>query len=189
MKIVTGTPKDFIRKGFTLVEMLVVIAIFSIITSIVLVKNSQFSDTILLNNLAYDIALSVRQAQVFGLSVRATPDSGVFTAGYGVHFDSSTPKTYVLFADINNSNIYDSGIDEIVEVFNITRGNKISRLCGVDSSDQETCGATNLDIVFIRPDPEATLTGITGDARIYIIAQDGSEESLLVRSTGQISVE
>lgn len=169
--------------------MLVVVGIFAIITAIVLVKNSQFSNVVLLRNLAYDVALSIRQAQVFGLSVRATPESGVFTAGYGVHFDADAPTTYALFADTNSNSRYDSGIDEVVETFTIARGNMIDRLCGVSSSGVETCGAPTLDVVFLRPDPEAILTGVTGDARVYLAAPNGFEESVLVRSTGQISVD
>ena len=56
----------------------------------------------------------MRQAQVFGLSVRST-DGGIFTGGYGVYFSTSTPQQYLLFADTDDDNLYDSG--EEVEVF------------------------------------------------------------------------
>ena len=59
------------KAGFTLIELLVSIAIFIIITSVAVWNNSQFNSTILLTDLGYEIALSVRQAQVYGITVKA----------------------------------------------------------------------------------------------------------------------
>src|SRR3989344_5480115 len=87
------------ERGFTLVELMVVTGIFVVITSLILANNTRFGGAVLLENLAYDIALSVRRAQVYGIAVRRFGEDD-FSAGYGVNFTIGTPAVYILFADI-----------------------------------------------------------------------------------------
>jgi prepilin-type N-terminal cleavage/methylation domain-containing protein len=77
-------------RGFTLIELLVVTAILVIVSGLVLANHSRFGGKILLQNLAYDMALSVRQAQVYGISVRQF-GAGTYSAGYGIRFSTSVP--------------------------------------------------------------------------------------------------
>src|SRR3989344_3995148 len=81
-------------RGFSLIELLVVISIFSIISLVVLANHSRFNSSVLLGSLAYKIALSFRETQVYGLSVQG--QSTNFQVGYGIHFSGGT--TYTLFA-------------------------------------------------------------------------------------------
>ncbi|MBP9757776.1 MAG: prepilin-type N-terminal cleavage/methylation domain-containing protein, partial [Candidatus Pacebacteria bacterium] len=74
------------RAGFTLIEMLVVIGIIVVISGVILANNSRFGGVVQLQNLAYDIALSVRQAQVYGISVQRFNSSDTFASAYGMHF-------------------------------------------------------------------------------------------------------
>src|SRR3989344_6847475 len=78
-------------RAFTLVELVVVLAIFTLISSVVLANHSRFNGSVLLGSLAYDIALSIREAQVYGLSVKQHTVAGVgqFQIGYGIHFASN----------------------------------------------------------------------------------------------------
>jgi prepilin-type N-terminal cleavage/methylation domain-containing protein len=103
------------KRGFTLVELMVSISIFIIITSVTLVNYPRFSNKLSLDLLAEDVALSVRQAQVFGASVLGTKTVGqnstkAFKA-YGIHFEAPLPNAatykYLIFADINGDRIYD----------------------------------------------------------------------------------
>lgn len=89
------------NRGFTIVEMLVVTGIFAVLTAIVVFRYGDFTSNLLVTNMAYEIALQVRQAQVFGLGARGSEEAGnaVFTRPYGVHinmFDGSTgdPSLY-----------------------------------------------------------------------------------------------
>src|SRR3989338_10641247 len=116
-------------KGFTLMELLVVMGIIVIISSLILASNTRFGGRVILQNLAYDIALSIRQAQVYGISVRQF--GGTFS-GYGMHFVLSGPgvntTTYVLFADIYPSvpnGLYDADQGEQVESNTIAGGHPI----------------------------------------------------------------
>jgi prepilin-type N-terminal cleavage/methylation domain-containing protein len=50
------------NKGFTLVELMVTVGIFTIISGLLLARYSNFNQGIILTNLAYDIALTIRSA-------------------------------------------------------------------------------------------------------------------------------
>lgn len=138
--------------GFTMMELLVTISIFALVSGVMLAKYPTFSSRIVLENTAHQVALSVREAQTYGLSVKGLASiSGVFPT-YGVHFrvsgslgeDPASQKNFVLFADLlpnistptGNNKIYDGVSDcsvtggECVEQFTIGNANSIVLLCG-----------------------------------------------------------
>ena len=188
------------RDGFSLIELLVVMTILTTITSVVLANHSRFNGSVLLGSLAYDIGLSIRQAQVFGLSVRQYADVAEgFQVGYGVHF--SDASSYIFFADTNENNIYDVDTDQILNSYAVGRGHTISRFCGVTSGGTEECNTSpspisSLDIVFLRPNPDAIMTSdLTGVSEVYsqgiieVSSPSGDTRRVVVASTGQISVQ
>ncbi len=178
------------QQGFTLVELLVSIAIFSVITTVAVFGNAQFNGSVLLTNLAYEIALSIRQAQYYGISVRQN-SSASFNSGYGVDFKTSSPAAYTLFEDKSggSANVFDSG-DPIVQNYTIAKGNKTGKIC-VDGN----CSHTTIDISFIRPNPDAYITadGATGTffgkAEICVVSPQSLKRKITIESTGQISVD
>jgi prepilin-type N-terminal cleavage/methylation domain-containing protein len=186
------------QKGFTLVELLVSLAIFTVITTLAVVNNNQFNSSILLTNLAYEVGLSVRQAQFYGIAVRKNSTSG-FDAGYGIHFDLADPKTYYLFEDRTIDHICDvteCATSSLVEGFKLVKGNFISKIC-VDGSSGLTCtsptGFQKVDISFVRPNPDAYITrnSVSGNytkAEICIASPSGTKRRVIVESTGQIAV-
>lgn len=185
------------KRGFSLVELVVSVAIFLVITAVILVKHSEFSGTLLIENLAYDIALSVRKAQVFGLSVREFGvGSQEFNVGYGVHFDSASNNTYIFFADRNRNEKYDDS-SEILETFTLRKGNTISEFCGILASGTEKCSPSDisfLDVVFERPNPDAIIkSNIAGDtyasAKVTVASPQGTKWNINILTTGQISVQ
>ena len=199
-------PKLKKNKGFSLVEMLASIAIFTIITTVVLVGHSNFSGGLLIENLAYDIALSIRRAQVFGLSVREFGASdSEFDIGYGVHFDSANDDLYIFFADKQAPKYigYEIGYDdasENVEIMTLGKGNKILKICAILQDSVEKCSTdingaiTSLDIIFQRPNPEAIIkSNIQNDvyASAKVTIQSPKETTFDINTliTGQISVE
>jgi len=186
------------KRGFSIIELIVSTAILIVITTVVLVNHAAFGGNVLIGALAYDVGLSVRQAQVFGLSVREFGvGTGTFNVGYGVHFDINNPTSYQIFADVGKNKIYDAS-DGTQEVFSIGRGFSISRICATTVANIELCSDTSsiteLDITFIRPDPDAfiradgnTMT-VYQSARIVVSSPQGKEREVTVESTGQISI-
>jgi prepilin-type N-terminal cleavage/methylation domain-containing protein len=207
------------QRGFTVIELLVVCAIMVAVTGILLANNTEYGGQVLLQNFAYDVALSVRQAQVYGISVQrfGAGGSSTFTAGYGIHFTMSTPTNYELFADANTppDGLYECTTPgaadcEQVSATTITRGYHISDLCYTSSGGSESCYSTagtpqSLDIVFERPEPDALITacGASGcasscltngslceaSARIELESPRGDTMSVSVEANGQIAVD
>jgi len=190
-----------LKRGFTLIELLAVTAIIGIISTIVLANNNKFGGSVLLQNLAYDIALTVRQSQVYGISVRGF--NGTFSAAYGMHFQvaqGSAAPIYVLFADLDNNGIYNSG--ELVQSTTVGQGYLLTGLCVTPPSGSEQCG-TSLDITFKRPDPDACIsingsspmdvngncTGGAQSARIEVTSPQNQHKNIIVEVNGQISVQ
>ncbi len=196
-----ATQAKNLSRGFTLLELLVSISIFTVITTIAVFNNTQFNSSVLLTNLAYEVGLSVRQAQFYGITVKQTAgDPTAFDSGYGVHFDTSSPSTYVLFEDVNTcvypaictNKMYDVG-DVGTETFNIQKGNLIGKICVTDSSNVTSCSNSVVDIAFVRPNPDAYIRANGAGtayqkAEICIYSPKGAIRKVIVESTGQISV-
>lgn len=204
-----------VRRGFSLIEMLIVVGLFTIITAFALMNHARFGENILATNLAYDIALSFREAQSYGLSVReSAPLSGAFDLGYGVHFLHDW--FFVFFADRNNNGRYDgTSVDgvcvggdssECLKVYRLERGYSIPSFCGVlSASGSLECRVfpnvdetiSFLDVLFKRPKPDAFVrTNLNGQAeeryrsaRITIVSPRARESRTVeVFQTGQISI-
>lgn len=190
------------NKGFTLIELLVVVSIMLIITSTLLLRQQKFDSATLMRTLSYSVALSVRQAQVYGTSVVGTTTvSGgtpTYAAGYGIFFNANTDR-YRLFADINNNGKYTS--NEIQQTFMLGSGYTISNFCAVVNTNTYYCktGGTDsissLAILFKRPNPDAQFTEIPdqpgaaiSSAYIQLQGPGGDTRAVKVTTTGQISV-
>ncbi len=185
------------KRAFTVVELLISLSIFVVMTSLVVAKYGNFNQSVLLTNLSYDIAIIIRTAQAYGLSVKAASDSDftetAFNYAYGVHFDTDTTndknKEIILFADTNSNGIYDaSGDIKIGSSYFIKRGAYIKTL--YSSGTPHNTGT--MDISFKRPDPNSNICYNTtcgeSSARIVVLGTDGSTRSVEVYKNGQISV-
>ena len=177
--------------GFSLLEMVIVLSIVGLITGISLVRYNQSSSQTVLSNLAYDIALTIRQAQVFGIAVReADTGTGQFPV-YGVHLGTPPITSMILFADYDQDGVYDGPLEN-VKVYNFSAGYAISAMCGTYTLDCQTL--TNLDIGFVRPQPEAILRGTPGlsgpytSATLTVSNPHGAGKIINVYANGQISV-
>lgn len=184
--------KSLTLTGFTLIELIVTMAVLLVITTISLAGYPEFNQRVALKKTVQEIALVIRQAQAYGLGVKEyEPGSGVYP-GYGVKFNLAEPAKFVLFADLNDDKVYSSVIDGLTETFKIKSGDKIVELCG-DGGSGLVCGFISIDIVYYRPSPvvdiKANETQNLTNAEIKIKAPNGQEKKITVWQSGQISVQ
>ncbi len=199
----TNFSKKNSSSGFTLIELLVVITIFVVLTTVVIFNQNSFDNSILLNNLAYDVALTIRQAQVYGVSTREAASSSASFPAYGVYFDKgSDNKIFVLFADTNGNHMYDgtllcsSSDIECVQRFTINRGDYISLICVGANKDTCDSGVSKAQIYFQRPNPNANIFNLDGSSPVQansitigVSSKDGTTRNVIVSGIGQIYVQ
>lgn len=195
--------------GFALIELLVAVVLFGVITSFVLIAYGKVSEQLFTTALAYETALSFRQAQSYGVSAKQFgAGESSFDYAYGVHFTATVDNRFVLFADVNKDGIYETGGDtntgcipgsECVSIYRIERGNRIEKFCGVrsvDGAEECTLGSQvpiwYLDVSFLRPNPDAVFRTDQSTsykaARVYLISPGGQRRTVEVWNTGQISI-
>lgn len=186
-----------INAGFSMIELLVTIAILALVSGLVFFNHSQFNSNVLIGNLAYEISLAIRQAQSYGVQVKEV--GGSFDEGYGIYF-SSTSDEFIIFADTyptaSPNFVYNSGTnsDTVIDILKMTNGNQIEDLC-VTLNAVENCTVNNISISFLRPDPTAIITANSvgtveyNSAMIKIISPKGDGKQIYINRVGQISVQ
>ncbi len=217
-------------RGFSLVELIVVLGLIVLLTAITLTSQSSYNRQLILTSTTYTVAMSIREAQSLGLSSRMFGTTQ--NAGYGVHFLKATPTSYSVFGDINSAVytinrttcpivndstlpewkpgncLYDNSSEEVT-TYNLNKGFSIIDFCGIYlNNDQQLTRACasgtasrdsmeTMDVVFLRPNTEAIMTGLTTDlrkrdylcARIWIASPGGgNRKCIYISKVGQVSV-
>ncbi len=170
-----------------------------VLSTIVLSTNARFGSVIVLKNLAHDMALTIRQAQVYGIAVRRYEGAN-FDVGYGMHFTlpaEGNLSTYELFADAIENGVYDPG--ETIQLTTIAGGYRIVDICAREAATGiPICGVQEINMVFRRPEPDACINGsinangtcVSSDDQVTIIIESnrGDRAEVVVEASGQISV-
>lgn len=197
---------DKFTAGFSLIEMIVALSIFIILTTVMLFKYNSMNTRLTLDTLAHQIAQWTRETQISAMSVKS--HAGAYNAGYGLHFDLAMPNQFIFFADLDGDKKYTPGgtcgsdISECIQVVNLLNGNAVTMLCGEDKGNgQNACPAgleslLDTDIVFTRPDPDAFINGeySFGNRATYarnqitVSARTGYSRVVEIWTTGQVSV-
>ena len=198
-------------RGFTLIELMVSITIAVLIMTVVMFSYRTFSDNLALSAAEQEISISIRQVQIYGLSVRqSSAGSGNFSTGFGIYASANDPTNYYLFSDANNDNKCDDGkscssATELMEKDTLQNGVEIAPngICGAAFGGAIICppnaGAVSMDVTFVRPNPNAVirftdkngafLGGAYQSGQIQLISQLGKTATVTIGNTGQISVQ
>lgn len=191
-------PKN--NKGFTLVELVVVFFIMASVLAVVIPGYLEYSTKLELENLALDVALTIREAQGYGAGSKVS-SVGVFDTPYGIHFNVNDPTHFIFFEDTNKDYKYVSADDYEIDPYEIKNGYAIDSLCATRGGS-ENCiagGVYDLDIVFKRPNPDAIITihnsggsiiggGYQDSAKIELISPDQTTSTIAITSLGAISI-
>lgn len=180
------------RAGVSIAEMVVTLAILTIISIIVLANFSGLGSAAALERSTREMANNIRTAQTNAISVRHIVKFNEVPPAIGVHFNPSLdPRAYNMFADIKASYDWKLQSAEIMETLFTDQRARINRIV-VNGTPLSSTARTN--IIFVAP--EATMYivddatgGILGDMlEIELEGTSGRTKSVIIRTTGQISV-
>ncbi len=178
-----------------MLEMLMVLAIFGIITSVVVFNYGKFNNQITLTNLAYEIAMQIREAQASGFGVRGNANK--FDGSYGIHFEKGS-NTFTIFTDSSPANGICLNCDtctvggECQKIISLPRQMTISDIRVVKGSNPPV-SKQSVDISFKRPNPDAIIydgqdsTSVV--AEIVIKSQDDQYRKIIVKKFGSVSIQ
>lgn len=188
------------NKGFTLVELIVVIGIMSIIMVLVVFNSRNLNDDLALKAASSEVSLALRQAQNYGITVKQGVTN--FNDPFGAVLDLTRPSEIIIYSDINNNRIYDTS-GEFREKILILGGIRINKLCSVDSFNTLTCptpSAQYMTLTYVRPNPEpiinfvnssnASLGGSWKKVYIELVSPKGKISYVVTdSSSGQITIQ
>ncbi|MSU44700.1 type II secretion system protein [Candidatus Nomurabacteria bacterium] len=196
------------QAGMTYVELIVVLGIFAVMSSIVMFNYGEFQAKIDIKNLASDIALKIVEAQKSSLSGKLSippPIISSWKPSYGIYFNSSLAldidgipfnKKFIYFADLDNANGYNI-VTEKLDTISIMKGyfiDKIDRCTGTDCSP--IVPISPLAITFKRPDSSVSFKDSTGTTlasgfdyiKITIKSPKASTAAIKIYPSGRIQV-
>jgi len=174
-------------KGFTIVELLVVIFIISLISSIYLVNYRKGQKDMALLRAANKLAQDIRNTQNLAISAKeCQPCGGKVPFGYGLYLEQST-NSYFIYADTypgspaTGNGKYDSGNDVKIETFNLETGIYIKQI-----------SLSPLSVNFSPPDPKITIGGESNltDATIILALTSDSlkTKTVYINKAGLVDV-
>ncbi|MCH7828639.1 prepilin-type N-terminal cleavage/methylation domain-containing protein [Patescibacteria group bacterium] len=168
--------------GYTMTELLVVVGIIVLMTSLILPNWRSGDRSLALARTAAKVGQDVRRAQELAMRAQAYTCATGSITGYGIYFNVNTPESYILFAECNDTNTYDAGLDGVVETITMESGVQM----------QSVTPTPAVSIVFIPPTPIVWIKpGDPSQAQIVLERKDGvaGTRIVTVSSKGIIDVD
>jgi prepilin-type N-terminal cleavage/methylation domain-containing protein len=154
--------------GFTLVELMISIAIFLLLSTILVANYPETITRLTLANTNQNISLLLREAQVRGSAIDSVNST---RGGYGVYVSAASPSNLILFGDtvdlsierpygipIGNGVFETAPLDETVTNVTLPDRYSVRKLC-TGTGFPFVCGDVHvppiesLTITYIRPNP------------------------------------
>lgn len=173
------------KKGFTLVELMVVVAVIAISSSILLLNWEPAQKAFNLRHAAFQLAEDLRRAQQLSLSThqfQCNPLPAEDHTGYGLYLNTSSTTSYQVFENCNDENrSWDSGEER--ETLHFTSGISIQGL-KVGSSP-----VNNLSILFVPPNPDTYINENSSGQEAEITLTNGKATAVVkINNGGRIEV-
>ena len=211
-------PKSFpnmksLKGGITLIEIVVVIFIIALFSTILIVNFPEIQRRMALSRSTYKLAQDLRRTMDLSLSGVPLKDingSAIAVKGYGIYINMSNNTQYVIYADVDSSHTYNrigedlfctsqgyaevqgdvstrDTTDCVIETINLTKENPslyINRIDNINSN--------NTSINFSPPNPVINITNHSNNTEIGIvlgIIGVTTERTVSINTSGAINVQ
>ena len=137
------------QKGMTIIELLIVVAIMSILLGISFWGYNKRGDELILRRTTYQVISDIEKTREMAMSARKTGAGDRPEGGYGINFNTASPGQYIIFADLGAppDKVY-SGSPEAVETISLDSKIFIKDL-NIGLSPE-----SSIDVVFRPPSPD-----------------------------------
>jgi len=183
------------QTGFTLIEMLVAIAVALTFMGGMLFSRGDFDSTVRLGSIAREVALIVREAQTYGAGGGSKTNIG---QDHGIFLDDNSMSEIKLYAESNGSTGYQPSTDNLLENFQLPSEYTIDKFCVGGSADDDCSSSSqlaDLSVYFSRPSLTANFFNSNGNASgsqraIIVIKHSGSSNtrSIMIDSAGYTTI-
>lgn len=188
--------------GFSLIELLVTIAVMGMVAGMVFTQRAGFSQSIGLKNVTQEIALAVRQAQVYGVTSRGSRlNADIDDFAYSIHFDArpNRNQNFPMYIDRIGNATYGNN-DTLIDSYQLPSNMQIRYICTGANFSDTACNSYDKNeviIKFSRPHPDAQILRRSGNAinnaetAVIVIEEvdSGNRRKVIVRASGYITVE
>lgn len=199
-------------KAFTLVELIVVLAIMLIIGTIIFVNYDSYRSSVTVNSVAQEVALTVRKAQSYALGLQAPGILATLPVrGYGVRFDVGIKDQITFFSEIlpvdnqytqSSSNCGSPAVgNECLEYYNIQTGDLIDKIL-INGQDISQYPSSSVDVIFKKPAGDVVFclhlsgsvcssssTTAVSLMTVVLVSETGVRKNVNIYGNGQISVD
>ena len=163
---------DRMSEGFTLIEMVVVVAIIALMSGLILTRIPALRSQTAVNASVDTLLQTARDARLKSSTVEQLEATGDFPA-YGVYFDLSTPQQIVIYADCTIDDNKDGSLNQLDKFYYqasecggssvkkttlLQAFTKISAIRTVSTSG--SISDTKAYMEYVRPDPTIWLSDV-----------------------------
>lgn len=185
------------RDGFTAIELVVSLAIITLVSAQIFVSFSGLGQGVTLNRAIQELIGEIRKAQYSAIAVIYTPDSGLPpspSVGMRISAVAGATPQVLRFIDRNDcsgcvqNNKYDAAQNEKIGEYTLPANMKIHRLLDDQGNTYDT-----VHILFQVPEAAVLLSKQNGTAfpgnrlDIELASTSGLKKTITVRITGQIN--
>ena len=174
------------KKGFTLVELMVTVVVIAIVSSALLLSWTPAQKAFNLRHAAFQLADDLRRTQQLSLSTQefdCNPLPAEDHTGFGRYLNTSSPTAYQIFENCSSANrIWDSGEEK--ETLGFAKDIEIQSLKKTDIS------VSSLSVFFVPPNPDTYINEDVAGQEAEITLTNGSSTAVIkINNSGRIEVD